>query len=42
MPNLLGKDGIARTLTQSLSPDEEEALRKSAGVVRAAIDALKL
>jgi L-lactate dehydrogenase len=41
MPNLIGGDGIIRTLSQPLSPSEEGALASSAGVVKKAIEALQ-
>jgi L-lactate dehydrogenase len=42
LPNLLGGEGIIQTFYPNLSPQEMDALRTSAQVVRSAIDALKL
>lgn len=41
MPNLIGGEGIMLTLSQPLKEAEETALRKSAEIVRGAIDSLK-
>lgn len=40
MPHLFGSDGIIQRLPMALAPTEEEALARSAGIVRHAIDAL--
>jgi L-lactate dehydrogenase len=42
LPNLIGGEGIIQTFYPNLSPQEMDALRTSAQVVRSAIDALKL
>lgn len=42
LPNLIGGEGIIQTFYPNLSPQEMDALRISAQVVRSAIDALKL
>lgn len=42
LPNLIGGEGIIQTFYPNLSPQEMDALRASAQVVRSAIDALKL
>ncbi len=42
MPNLLGGAGVIRTLSQPLTPPEQEALRHSASLVREAITSLGL
>ncbi|MEX2162600.1 MAG: L-lactate dehydrogenase [Anaerolineales bacterium] len=40
MPNLIGGEGILRTLSQPLTGDEEHALKNSARVIRGVIDQL--
>jgi L-lactate dehydrogenase len=40
LPRLVGGAGVLETLPLALPPDEEQALARSAGVVRAAIDGL--
>jgi L-lactate dehydrogenase len=40
MPHLLGGDGVIQRLPLALTLEEEEALGRSAGIVRGAIDAL--
>ncbi|MBX3048956.1 MAG: L-lactate dehydrogenase [Anaerolineales bacterium] len=42
MPNLLGGAGVIRTLSQPLTSQEQEALRRSASIVRQAITSLGL
>lgn len=42
LPNLIGGEGIIQTFYPNLSPQEMDALRTSAQVVRSAIDALRL
>ncbi|MCW5878380.1 MAG: L-lactate dehydrogenase [Anaerolineales bacterium] len=42
MPNLLGGAGVIRTLSQPLTSEEQEALRRSASIVRQAITSLGL
>jgi len=42
LPNLIGGEGIIQTFYPNLSPQEMDALRTSAQVVRSAIDALQL
>lgn len=42
LPNLVGGEGIIQTFFPNLDPNETEALRRSAGVVRSAIEQLKL
>lgn len=42
MPNLLGGAGVIRTLSQPLTPPEQEGLRHSASLVREAITSLGL
>jgi L-lactate dehydrogenase len=41
MPHLVGGQGALATLPLSLSPAEDDALRRSAGIVREAIESLK-
>ena len=40
LPHLLGGEGVLETFPQPLSPDEEAALRSSAGLIRSALDEL--
>ncbi len=42
LPTLLGRNGVERVLRLALSPDEAEALRRSAAVLRRTIDELNL
>jgi L-lactate dehydrogenase len=42
LPHLVGGQGALRTIPILLSDDEEEALRRSAAVLREAVDSLKL
>jgi len=42
LPRLVGGDGVIATFPQSLSPDEEAGLQRSATIVRAAISSLGL
>jgi L-lactate dehydrogenase len=42
LPRLVGGDGILATFPQPLNPSEEAALKRSATIVREAIDSLKL
>lgn len=40
LPHLVGGQGVISTLWQPLTPDERDALRRSAGVVKEAIDSI--
>jgi len=42
LPHLVGGDGVLATIPLSLDPAEEEGLRRSAGILRAAIQSLGL
>ena len=41
LPHLVGGGGVLDTFPPALSADEEAALQRSAGVIRAAIDGLE-